>query len=127
MRRREGCSRESEDAAVAHLCLPRAPPISAPAPFTDAKGGNRAGKIWCVRGAGPRRPQAGVVGTLGDDSSSPGWETRVRVGGIHRCQWHGTAHREAADSPASRSHDCQPLGKILAIFGGFCAKIHSED
>lgn len=62
MRRREGCGRESEDAAVAHLCLPRAPPISAPAPVTDAKGGNRAGKIWCARGAGSPQTSSGRGG-----------------------------------------------------------------
>lgn len=62
MRRRAGCSHGSEDAAVAHLCLPQAPPISAPAPVTDAEGGNRAGKTRGAPGASPWGPRGATLG-----------------------------------------------------------------
>lgn len=57
-----------------------------------------------------------------------------RQAGGHRYGSRGST--DASDVPrhtgrllallASRSHGCQPLSRILAIFGVFCAKIHSE-
>lgn len=66
-------------------------------------------------------------GTAGGSTSSPGWGAQLQV---------GEGSTDASDVPqhagrlpallASRSRGCQPLSRILAVFGVFHAKIHSE-
>lgn len=98
MRRRGGCGHGSEDAAVAHSCLPQAPPISAPAPVTDARGGNRAGKTRGERGASPEGPHWGwhLLGKAG------GGTGRGRGGSTAPSEAPGRAGRMLT-VPASRS------------------------
>lgn len=70
----------------------------------------------------------GLGGTPGGGTSSPGW----RGAGTGRGGSTGASDvpQHARRLPAvlaSRSRGCQPLSRIRAIFGVFCAKIHSEE
>lgn len=82
-----GGAGDAEDAAVAHSCLPQAPPISAPAPVTDAGAGNRAGKNV---EPGPRAAR----GDLGVRTA--GWHLQGRLGGT------GTARLRGCSAPVTR-------------------------
>lgn len=91
VRRREGCSHESEDAAVAHLCLPRAPPI----PSLIPKEGIVLVKHGvCVMPAEPERA----------------W------GGEHTGTWHllGRLRGTGTDQGIHRGQ-CQHAGRLLAL------------
>ena len=115
-----------------HICVspglpPSPPPLPSPMPKEEivlVKYGARAVPA-------PRKPRAGVGGVWGVH-----WEAAPpRQAGGHRYGSGGST--AASDVPqhagrlpallASRSRGCQPLSRILAIFGVFRAKIHSKE